>query len=136
MYSSIRSICRSASAAPFAPSFVSAWIRSSRERTIEYSAATKNAFIRMSAGTASSRMASTDEPPEAAEPASYFEEDLGRASASDRRLPEPSEGTARVVEAGRAVALVLPHDRRAPASTGDPRPPCVAAAYGDVTHEP
>ena len=38
MYSSIRSICFSASAAPFAPSFASAWIRSSRERTIEYSA--------------------------------------------------------------------------------------------------
>src|SRR4051812_25651962 len=134
MYSSIRSICRSASAAPFAPSFASDWTRSSRERTIEYSAATKNAFIRIRAGTPSRRTATTRGPPEASE-TSYFEEVLGRASASDARLPEAPGGTARVVEARRAISLVLPDDRRAPARARDPRPPRVAAARARVAHQ-
>src|SRR4051812_12857369 len=135
MYSSIRSIWRSASAAPLAPSLESAWMRSSRERTIEYSAATKNAFIRMSAGTPSRRTASTRAPPEASE-ASYFEVDLGRASASDRRLPEPPGGTARVVEARRTVALVLPCHHGSPPRAGDPRAPGVASARARIAHEP
>ncbi len=135
MYSSIRSICFSASTAPLAPSFASAWMRSSRERTIEYSAATKNAFMRMSAGTPSRRTASTSPQPETPETAAYFEGGLGQASGSDRRLPEPPGGTCRVVEPRRPVALVLPHREHAPAGARDPRPPGVPAARAGVAHE-
>ena len=134
MYSSIRSICFSASAAPFAPSLASAWTRSSRERTSEYSAATKNAFIRIEqpGRPAAGRLARGGRPRRPRR--SYFEEVLGRASASDRRLPEAPGGTARVVEPRRAVALVLPDHRRAAARARDPRPPGIASARARVAH--
>src|SRR3954471_2679002 len=131
MYSSMCSIWRSASFAPRSPSLVIAWMRSSRERTRAYSVATKNAFIRTSAGTPTRRTTSKMRPPEAA----YFEEVLGRASASDRRLPEPTGGTERVIKAGRTVSLVLPDRQDAAARAGDPRPPGVAAARTGVAQE-
>src|SRR4051794_19603130 len=52
MYSSIESISRLKSAAPLSPRSTAASTRSGRTRTSEYSAATKNAFIAISAKTA------------------------------------------------------------------------------------
>src|SRR3954470_3623907 len=143
MYSSIRSICFSASAAPFAPSLVSDWMRSTRERTRAYSAPTKNAFMKMSAGTPTSRTISTPWSPARAQSrpgtaaaASYFEEGQDRASASDRRLPEPPGGSERRIEPRRPVALVLPDRHGAPAGARELRPPGVAAARARVAYQP
>src|SRR3954469_15926540 len=148
MYSSIRSICFSASAAPFAPSLVSDWMRSTRERTRAYSAPTKNAFMKMSAGTPTSRTISTPWSPARAETrhsvgrpgtaaaASYFEEGQDRASASDRRLPEPPGGSERRIEPRRPVALVLPHRDRTHAGGCELRAPDDAVARARVAYQP
>src|SRR3954451_23562448 len=135
MYSSMRSICCSASAAPFAPSLVSDWMRSTRERTSAYSAATKKAFMSISAGTPTNRTISTVRSPARAQRASYFEGDLGRASASDVRLPEAPGGSERRVQPRRAVALVLPDGDDAAARARELRPPGVAAAHARVAQQ-
>src|SRR3954447_7995897 len=147
MYSSIRSICFSASAAPFAPSLVSDWMRSTRERTRAYSAPTKNAFMKMSAGTPTSRTISTPWSPARGETrhgmgragtaaaASYFEEGQDRASASDRRLPEPPGGSERRIQPRRPIALVLPDRHRAPTRARELRAPGVAAARAGVADQ-
>src|SRR3954469_6867834 len=136
MFSSMCSICRSASFAPRMFSLTIACTRSRRDRTREYSDATKNAFIRMSAGTPRRRTASTALPPQPE--AAYFEEGLrSRASVSDRRLPEATGGSGRVVEPRRPVALVLPDGRETAVRARDSRTPGVAPrAAQDVRSVP
>src|SRR5213080_4300668 len=115
-------------------------MRSRRERTSAYSVATKNAFIRMSAGTPTSRTTTTARLPAAAQKlpwtAWYFEEVLGRASASDRRLPEGRGVSERVIQAHRAIAFVLPDRHHASAGAGDPRPPGIPAPGAGVAEKP
>src|SRR4051812_15549047 len=88
MYSSMRSTCWSASSAPRAPSSFSASILSRRARTSAYSAATKKAFMRMSAGTARRSTAVTARLASAC----YFEEVRRRSFAARARLAEHPGG--------------------------------------------
>src|SRR4051812_1970528 len=92
MYSSVCSIWWSASTAPLAPSCMSASTLSRRARTSAYSAATKKAFIRTSAGTATRSTAVKLRPSRA----SYFEEVRRRRSfAAGATLAELSAGPGR-----------------------------------------
>src|SRR6266576_1538013 len=112
-------------------------MRSRRERTSAYSVATKNAFIRMSAGTPTSRTTTTARPAgQKLESAWYFEVVLGRASASDRRLPEGRGVSERVIQAHRAITFVLPDHHHASAGAGDPRPPGIPAPDAGVAEKP
>src|SRR5919202_6530472 len=99
----MRSIWLSASAAPRAPSCFSASILSRRARTSEYSAATKNAFIRTSAGTASRRTAIILRP----SPVSYFEEVRRRSSADASQASNETyrPQTAQVAASGKRIDL-------------------------------
>src|SRR4051812_12246996 len=122
-------------------------MRSRRDRTRAYSAATKNAFIKTSPGTPSSRTISTLGSPArsqarnsmgragTAAAASYFEEGQDRASASDRRLPKPPGGSERRIEPRGPVALVLPDHHRAAAGAGELRAPRIATGRAGVADQ-